>query len=198
MWISLGCSRCLKGFIGRVGERRDFSGFDRSKWTPRDDRKHRDNVNKLRNCATKSALKEAESENGCRYRGVSIHWTGPLDNWTGLLDWTTGLPDFSLIEQKYSRYSIIANFLPHYFPTARTCVHPKHLMVRTYRTCVHGLMEKEKMKVSNIYLNNQAIYFVFEEEEEGTQCYLPCHHKHAKRKRQKRWCSSSQEEAESR
>ena len=32
----LGCSRCLKEFTGRVGERRDFSGFDRSKWTPRD------------------------------------------------------------------------------------------------------------------------------------------------------------------
>ena len=63
----LGCSRCLKEFPGKVGEERDFSGFDRSKWTPREDTKHRANVKKLKECKTKTALQQAESEYGCRY-----------------------------------------------------------------------------------------------------------------------------------
>ena len=63
----LGCSRCLKEFSGRVGEERDFSGFERSQWPPRLDTQHRENVKKLRKCNTKSALKQAESNYGCRY-----------------------------------------------------------------------------------------------------------------------------------
>ena len=52
----LGCSQCLKEFSGRVGEERDFSGFERSQWPHRLDTRHRENVKKLRKCNTKSAL----------------------------------------------------------------------------------------------------------------------------------------------
>ena len=63
----LGCLRCLKEFSGKVGEERDFSGFDRSKWTPRGDSEHRANVKNLKKCSTKTALQRAEAEYGCRY-----------------------------------------------------------------------------------------------------------------------------------
>ena len=63
----LGCSRCLKEFPGRVGDVRDFSGFNRSQWKPRSDTEHRVNVAKLKKCKSKSELEQNESKLGCRY-----------------------------------------------------------------------------------------------------------------------------------
>ena len=63
----LGCSRCFKEFSGKVAEERDYSGFDRSKWTPREDTKHSASVKKLKECITETALQQAETGYGCRY-----------------------------------------------------------------------------------------------------------------------------------
>ena len=44
-----------------------FSGFDRSTWHPRDITTHRENVKKIQQCSTKTALAIEESRLGCRY-----------------------------------------------------------------------------------------------------------------------------------
>lgn len=61
----LGCSKCLKEFTGPIGSQ-NYSGFDRSQWLPRCDKDHRDNVDMLKKCKTKSELSRRESELGCR------------------------------------------------------------------------------------------------------------------------------------
>ena len=63
---TLGCSRCLKKFPGSVGNK-DYSGFDISKWPPRNNRQHRKDVNSINACKTKTRKKELESTLGCRY-----------------------------------------------------------------------------------------------------------------------------------
>lgn len=63
---TLGCSRCLKEFPGPVGCK-DYSGFNRSLWQPRTEKGHRDAVDNIKKCTTKSAKTSKESEKGCRY-----------------------------------------------------------------------------------------------------------------------------------
>lgn len=66
----LGCSRCMKEFPGSVGDKRNYSGFDRSKWTHRSDANHRQNVQKIMKCKSKAELTKAESKFGCRYSSL--------------------------------------------------------------------------------------------------------------------------------
>ena len=62
----LGCSKCTKRFPSAESGL-DYSGFQRENWIPRSDTSHRQNVRKLRQCKSKSALRKMESELGCRY-----------------------------------------------------------------------------------------------------------------------------------
>ena len=66
---SHGCSRCLKLFPGTVGAM-NYSGFDRSTWPPRHNEAHRRDVQRIRNCKTKTEQKQLESELGCRYSAL--------------------------------------------------------------------------------------------------------------------------------
>ena len=63
---TLGCSKCLKKFPGKVGEK-DYSGFDRSQWKVRTLNDHKSCINRIRMCKTKKARNELESKYGCRY-----------------------------------------------------------------------------------------------------------------------------------
>ena len=63
---SLGCTRCLKQFTGTVGSM-NYSGFNRSLWVKRDVNQHRENVQKIKSCITKTQRNTMESEYGCRY-----------------------------------------------------------------------------------------------------------------------------------
>lgn len=51
----LGCSRCLKEFPGGFGEKRDYSGFDRNLWKPRNNEDHRRQAVKMAQSKTKAA-----------------------------------------------------------------------------------------------------------------------------------------------
>ena len=65
----LGCSKCLK-FFPSVGDRThslDYSGFERHLWVPRTNHSHREDVETLCQCETKTALERKESELGCGY-----------------------------------------------------------------------------------------------------------------------------------
>lgn len=61
----LGCSRCLKHFSGSVGCM-NYSGFDRSEWTPRTKQNLVQAAIKLLACKTKQERNELESSSGCR------------------------------------------------------------------------------------------------------------------------------------
>ena len=63
---TLGCSKCLKKFPGKVGEK-DYSGFERSQWKVRTLNDHKSCINRIRMCKTKKARNELESKYGCRY-----------------------------------------------------------------------------------------------------------------------------------
>ena len=63
---SLGCSCCLKRFIGSVGSM-DYSGFDRDSWQLRTGSEHRDVAFQLQNFHTRTARVRKESEKGCRF-----------------------------------------------------------------------------------------------------------------------------------
>ena len=66
---NLGCSRCYKEFSYGFGCC-NYSGFDRSKWLIRTNEKHRENVEKMISCATKTEQEKKESEFGCRYSAL--------------------------------------------------------------------------------------------------------------------------------
>ena len=63
---SRGCSKCFKLFGGKVGSM-NYSGFDRSLWTPRTNDKHRKDVKAILRGTSKSSKAEIESKFGCRY-----------------------------------------------------------------------------------------------------------------------------------
>ena len=63
---NLGCSKCLKEFPGGVGNK-IYSGFNRNQWKRRTNKQHRDAINKIQKCKTKTTQKEMESLLGCRY-----------------------------------------------------------------------------------------------------------------------------------
>ena len=60
-----GCSRCLKPFVGSVGNQ-DFSGFDRNLWQNRSTTDHRSNASKIRKATTQAEVSRIESEGGYR------------------------------------------------------------------------------------------------------------------------------------
>lgn len=62
----LGCSKCLKSFPGEFGKK-DYSGFERSMWSKRDDKHHRENLEKIKASNTQSKTRELESLYGVRY-----------------------------------------------------------------------------------------------------------------------------------
>lgn len=66
---ALGCSKCKKYFpaMGEYSINRNYSGFDRSEWQLRTNQAHREDVQKLSQCLSKTALRNKESELGCRY-----------------------------------------------------------------------------------------------------------------------------------
>lgn len=64
---TLGCNKCYKNFYVRVGEESDFSGYDRDNWTLRDEKRHRGDVDTVREQVTKSGIKAKQSELGVRY-----------------------------------------------------------------------------------------------------------------------------------
>ena len=63
---TFGCSKCLKEFPGSIGTK-DYSGFDRSEWVARTNENHRDCVQQILKCKTKSDRARLESHLGCRY-----------------------------------------------------------------------------------------------------------------------------------
>ena len=62
----LGCSRCLKEFLGGIGSK-DYSGFDRQNWERRTKIMHNNGAFKSRNLNTVTAIENEESRSGCRY-----------------------------------------------------------------------------------------------------------------------------------
>ena len=63
---TLGCSRCMKVFPGGAGQK-DYSGFDRSTWTPRTNEQHRQSVARIQTCRLKTEKMKLESDLGVRY-----------------------------------------------------------------------------------------------------------------------------------
>ena len=75
---TVGCSRCLKEFPGKVGSK-NFSGFDRSKWKKQDIIKHRENIKKINRCNTKTEKNALESKHGCRYSClINLKYFNPI------------------------------------------------------------------------------------------------------------------------
>ena len=63
---NLGCTWCYSDFGTGVFGKQNYSGFDRSKWTPRDNQTHRKNVQTIID-TTKTEQARMESLFGCRY-----------------------------------------------------------------------------------------------------------------------------------
>ncbi|CAB4011818.1 Hypothetical predicted protein [Paramuricea clavata] len=68
-----GCSRCLKFFPGGFGVKRDYSGFDRDKWEPRRNNKHRRLAKKIA-----SIKAQSRRDHFCRDHGIT-HYSILLD-----------------------------------------------------------------------------------------------------------------------
>ena len=62
----LGCSRCLKSFLGSFGSM-DYSGFDRENWPPRTRAAHVDATRQQKACTSQSRLDALESSSGYKY-----------------------------------------------------------------------------------------------------------------------------------
>lgn len=67
-----GCSRCMKSFPGEFGEKRDYSGFDRSLWTPSDGKSHRTKANKMNECTTISKRLKLGKQYGIAHYSVLL------------------------------------------------------------------------------------------------------------------------------
>ena len=66
-----GCSKCMKEFPGTIGNK-DYSGFDRTAWTPRTNDNHRSEVKRTQQCPNKTQRQRLESEYGCSDVRVDI------------------------------------------------------------------------------------------------------------------------------
>lgn len=63
-----GCSRCLKAFpTESFGEKPDYTGTDRSTWTPRNMVSHHEQALKHKKSNTIDKQKKIERDHGCRY-----------------------------------------------------------------------------------------------------------------------------------
>ena len=63
---SMGCSKCLKRFPS-MGDKLDYSGFQRSEWTPRDLESHRSVSHRYRQANTRAQQSAILKEHGVRY-----------------------------------------------------------------------------------------------------------------------------------
>ena len=63
----LGCSKCLKKFLGSFGEKRDYSGFDRNSWVKQNNRDHRQQAKQILRCKTRSAQEKLSKQYGINY-----------------------------------------------------------------------------------------------------------------------------------
>ena len=63
----LGCSKCLKKFPGKFGEKRDYSGFNRDDWEKRTNKDHRRIASKILKCKTKTKINELSKKFGINY-----------------------------------------------------------------------------------------------------------------------------------
>ena len=61
-----GCSCCLKFFPGAIGNK-NFSGFDRSQWTPRTYVEPMKAMEEIKKCATQSSVESIETAKGVKY-----------------------------------------------------------------------------------------------------------------------------------
>lgn len=66
---TLGCSKCLKCFSGAVGSM-NYSGFERSSWIQRTNDSHRENIQRILKCKTKTEQKRLESQLGSQYSAL--------------------------------------------------------------------------------------------------------------------------------
>ena len=85
---TLGCSKCLKKFAGSVGSM-NYSGFNCSAWPARTNISHRQSIEIINQCRSKSTRLQMESELGCRYSilldlpyfdPVRMHVIDPMHN----------------------------------------------------------------------------------------------------------------------
>ena len=60
---ALGCSKRFPGSVGSM----NYSGFNCSSWPKRTDVAHRESVEKIKKCKSKSTQQKLECELGCRY-----------------------------------------------------------------------------------------------------------------------------------
>lgn len=65
-----GCSKCFKLFTGPVTQK-DYSGFDRQNWPPRDITVHRQNSKKIKKAKTAASRSKLETEHGIYYTILS-------------------------------------------------------------------------------------------------------------------------------
>ena len=64
---SKGCSRCLKTFMKKYGEKTDYSGFDVENWPERCEKIHKDYGYKVLTASTRQERKDIAKEYGARY-----------------------------------------------------------------------------------------------------------------------------------
>ena len=65
----LGCSKCKKYFPS-TEHGLDYSGFDRENWIYRTNQSHREDVDKLSECQSKTELQQKQKMFGCRYSAL--------------------------------------------------------------------------------------------------------------------------------
>ena len=78
----LECSRCLKKFLGGFGEKRDYSGFNRSSWKPRTNEEHRRMAIKITQCKTKARKNFLGQQSGITHYSILLR----IDYFDMLLD----------------------------------------------------------------------------------------------------------------
>ena len=63
-----GCSKCMKKFISEtIGERSDYSGYNRDSWPLRTHKLHKEQVSKFRDADTPANVHVLERKYGIRY-----------------------------------------------------------------------------------------------------------------------------------
>lgn len=62
----MGCNKCKKEFPGGFGKK-DYSGFDRQHWNPRNNEEHRQQMLEIQGCFSKSEKEKLESKYGTRF-----------------------------------------------------------------------------------------------------------------------------------
>ena len=65
-----GCSKCFKSFLARLGEKTDYSGFDRDMWPPRHSSSHQIHAEMVRNASTQSKHEALATKYGVFYSSL--------------------------------------------------------------------------------------------------------------------------------